>query len=66
MLMEMFPGLPCRLALKLGVDCSTRTFGNPSPGMAQGVVPDIQIEESFADYARGIDDAYEAVKNYRS
>lgn len=51
---------------KLVVGCSTRAFGNPSPGMTQGIVPDIQIEESFADYARGIDDVYEAVKNYRS
>ncbi len=37
-----------------------------SDNYKEGLIPDIFIEESFKNYQNGIDDVYEAIKNYKN
>lgn len=48
---------------KIQVSYSTKYIGI-SDEYKEGFIPDITIEQSFEDYIKGIDDVYEAVRNY--
>lgn len=49
---------------KINISCSTKYF-NLSPKYKDSFTPDVEIEQSYDDYVNGIDDAYEAIKNYK-
>lgn len=50
---------------KIVVSYSTKYFGG-YPEYKENFTPDILVDESFGDYVKGIDDVYEAVRNYKN
>ena len=50
---------------KIQVSCSTKYFDKSSE-YKEGFIPDVTIEQSFNNYISGIDDVYEAIRNYKN
>ena len=50
---------------KINVSYSTQYF-TLSSEYKENFTPNITVEQSFDDYAKGIDDVYEAVKSYKN
>jgi C-terminal processing protease CtpA/Prc len=50
---------------KLQASYSTKYFELDSK-YKEGFIPDVTVEQSFENYLKGIDDVYEAVKNYKA